>query len=201
MKKILLLISSAVATVMTSCSSCSSEPSHNIVVTDCISVNKVLANAPELVDSIIEINGQCAHICDYTSYTAYIMGADSALIRCVATPGIGGFFPDSLEKKEVIFTGMFRDQHLNIEGILNLDEQYKMHVQILRDYNIDDETQMLDSHRRCEYERKYRGQEGVVFFDESTQNYRERIEKRIAEEGKDYLTFYYLEVNSYQIVE
>ena len=96
---------------------------------------------------------------------------------------------------------MFRDQHLNIEGILNLDEQYNMHVQILRDYNMDDETQMLDSHRRCEYERKYRGQEGVVFFDESTQNYRERIEKRIAEEGKDYLTFYYLEVNSYQIVE
>ncbi|MDE6485548.1 MAG: hypothetical protein K2L14_09175 [Duncaniella sp.] len=201
MRKILLLLATAVTLAVASCSTGDKKPANNIVVTDCISVNKALAEAPKLVDSIIEIKGHCAHICDYSSYTAYIMGSDSALIRCVATPAIGGYFPDSLSKKTVIFRGMFRDQHLNIEGVHNLDEQYRMHMQILRDYNIDDDSQMLDSHRRCEYERKYRGQEGVIFFDESTRDYRSRIEQRTAEEGKDYLTFFYLEVTSYQIVD
>lgn len=202
MRNILLaLVAPVLMMCLTACSSDDITTASPIVVTDCISVNKALKQAPELVDSIVAINGMCAHICDYSSFTAYIMGADSALIRCVATPSIDGYFPDSLENKQVIFEGMLRDQHLNIEGVHNLDEQYRMHVQILRDYNLDDESQMLDSHRRCEYERRYRGQEGIVFFDESTRDYRKRIEQRTAEEGKDYLTFYYLQVISYQVVE
>ncbi|MDE5786543.1 MAG: hypothetical protein K2H98_08440 [Duncaniella sp.] len=202
MRNILLALAAPVLMMyLTACSSDDVSTVSTIAVTDCISVNKALKEAPELVDSIVSIHGQCAHICDYSAFTAYIMGHDSVLIRCVATPMIGGYFPDSLEKKQVIFDGMLRDQHLNIEGVHNLDEQYRMHMQILRDYNLDDDSQMLDSHRRCEYERRYRGQEGIVFFDESTSDYRKRIEQRTTEEGKDYLTFYYLQVTSYQIVE
>lgn len=201
MKKYLLLLAATIAMTVASCSKGGKITSDPIDGTHCLTVNKALEDAASIVDSIVEIKGKCVHICDYSAYTAYIMGADSVLLRCTATPAIGGSFPDSLENKTVIFHGMFRDQHLNIEGVHNLDEQYRMHVQILRDYNLDDDSQMLDSHRRCEYERKFRGQEGVTYFQESTEDYRHRIEKRTAEEGKDYITFYYIEVTSYEIVD
>ncbi len=202
MKKILTLLAAAAITI--GIGSCSQTEQGTFLSTEPVyhmNVNEALENAPHLIDSIVSISGQCVHICDFSNFTCYLMGKDSVLIRCVATGLIGGAFPDSLYKKNVEFEGMLRDQHLTVEGIHNLDEQYKMHMQILRDYNLDDEYQMLDSHRRCEYERKFRHQEGIVYFDESTADYRKKIEERIATEGKDFLTYYNLEVTAYKILD
>ena len=53
--------------------------------------------APEIVGDTVEFEGLCSHLCKHGGTKAFLVGADTSLVlRCQATPEIGGAFAPRL---------------------------------------------------------------------------------------------------------
>lgn len=158
-----------------------------------MTVDEIMRNPGLYVDSIVTVEGRCVHVCRGAGSIIYIACAnDTVLLRCTASSSIGGAFGDTIKEKPLKFKGMLREERLNEEGIHDLEEQYCMHLQMLADDEIPDSV-LLHGKRRCDYERLFRGQFNIIGFEESMADYRAKIARRKATDGKDYLPFYFLE--------
>ena len=72
-----------------------------------------------------------------------------------------------------------------------------------RAYNINSEGGDVtpgESQSGCDTERAAQGQANLTTLNERIADYRARIAERQAKEGKDYLSFYYVEATGYEIL-
>lgn len=155
-----------------------------------LSVDNLLAVAAQETDKMVEVEGLCTHICSHGGRKIFLMGDDdSKTIRVESSDALGAF------KKECVNAIVIVKGKLKEERI---DENY------LREW----ENQLTDGTAQehgedgegCETEQKAQGQDNVTDAYGRIQDFRARIAERNKTEGKDYLSFYYIEADEYSIL-
>lgn len=162
-----------------------------------MSVDDVLANANQLLGDTITIEGVCTHLCSHGAMKAFIGGtADSIMLRCEAKPYIGQAFPLEMTRHAVQVKGILAEERVDsavIEQMIAQNEALNAQAAATGDTIKDHES-------GCETERVARGQKNAVTFADRIADYRKKIADRKEKEGKDYLSYYYLQAISYEIL-
>lgn len=155
-------------------------------------VDSLLTTAESLVDTPITVEGICTHICSHGGGKIFLMGSDDTrTIRVEAGKAIGSF-PQAVVNAIVTIRGTLREQRIDEAYLTRWEEQVKS--QTAENHG--------DSGAGCESEQKARGEAtGAVSTADRIAAFRQRIADRKAKEGKDYLSFYYIDGESYSIQE
>lgn len=185
--KIKALVLAAVAFIgigMVSCSSKEEAAPQETV----ISVDSLMSEPSALVGDTIEIKGLCSHLCSHGARKAFLLGADSTtIIRCEATPEMGGAFALDAKGKELTVRGIVRESRIGEAEVAAMEARYAA------------ADSAANKHEACETEKKAQGQDSIDTFAARMADYRTKIAARTEAEGKDYLSFYYIEALSYTI--
>ena len=83
-----------------------------------------------------------------------------------------------------------------------MERQYNEQIQRLAEQEGKESAELAAAETvGCETERAAQGQQDLTTFKERMDDYRARIADREAKEGKAFLSFYYLDAMSYDILE
>ncbi len=162
-----------------------------------MSVDEVLANADSLVGDTVTIEGVCSHLCSHGAMKAFVAGtADSIMLRCEANPHIGQAFPLEMTRHAVQVKGILVEERVDSAVI----EQMVAQNEALKAQAAAKGEEAKDHESGCETERTARGQKNAVTFEDRIADYRQKIAARQEKEGKPYLSYYYLQAISYDIL-
>ena len=187
MKHILLFImlTTITACLLTSCKSKTTQSATSqsqMSQSQILEVDDILARADSLTGKTFTTEALCTHICAHGGGKIFLMGSDDTkTIRVEAGTKIGSFKPETVN---------------------NL---VRMHILALS-YRVSPQSGLspglpIRSEQGCASEQKARGEAPANSIEERITNFRQRIADRQAKEGKNYLSFYYIEGDTYEIVE
>lgn len=169
-----------------------------ILVTGCsgnknreFTVDQLMADAETLAGETVTVTGVCSHVCSKSGMKLFLVDDnDEQSIRVESNGTIGKFDKEAVDKK-VRVTGKLVEERI--------DEAYLQEME----KEINDST--VVSHGEggagCETEQKAEGVTTGSSEMDRVNNFRTRIAERKASEGKDYLSFYHIEAESYRIME
>ena len=153
-----------------------------------LEIDSLLANAESLAGQEVTIEGVCTHTCKHGAKKIFLMGSDDTkTIRVEAGTKIGSFKPETVNNL-VRITGKLVEQRI--------DEAY------LTEWEAQVKAQTAEKHGTgeagCDSEKKARG-ETANSPEARIADFRAKIADRKAETGKEYLSFYFMEANSYEV--
>ncbi len=155
-----------------------------------LSVDNILEVANQKTDKMVVVEGVCTHICSHGGRKIFLMGDDeSKTIRVESSDDLGAFKPECVGAV------------VNVKGILKeelIDEAYLMKWEA--DLAANTAEEHGENGEGCETEQKAQSQDSVSSEAERIQDFRTRIAERNTAEGKDYLSFYYIEADEYTIL-
>lgn len=154
-----------------------------------VEIDSLLDNAELFLGKVITIQGVCTHSCKHGAKKIFLMGSDDSKTIRVEAGSLGSFDTKCL-KHVVSVTGILREERI--------DEEYLKRWEAAVERNGGEAHGNAES--GCETEKKARGETASTTSDRIAA-FREKIEQRIASEGKDYLSFYYFEASAYEIEE
>lgn len=196
MKHILFiaLLAIAAGSVHTGCKSKTGRqntPSQETPQIKTLEVDEVLAQAENLTGKTFTTEAVCTHICSHGGGKIFLMGSDDTkTIRVEAGEKIGSFKPETVNNL-VRVTGKLMEERIDENYLANWEAQVK--------------SQTGEKHgttaQGCESEQKARGEAPADNAEQRIANFRQRIAERQEKEGKNYLSFYYIEGESYEIVK
>lgn len=193
MKKVnLLLIALASVMAFSSCNSNKKTETENETETiqTIVTVDKLLTNAEQEIDNVVLLEGVCTHICSHGGKKLFLMGDDdSKTIRVEASDDIGAFKPESVNSI-VKVKGTLKEERI--------DEAYLTQWEARLAEGVVDEHG--EDGEGCETELKAQGQEELDSETARIKDFREKIAVRNETEGKNYLSFYYVEAIEYTIL-
>lgn len=154
-----------------------------------LDVDSLLAGAADLVDKQISVEGICTHICQHGGRKIFLMGSnDSKIIRIES--GDFGAFDQKCINSVVSVKGTLCEERI--------DEAY------LQRWEASVAAKTAEKHgdteAGCSTEKKARGETGNTVA-ERIAAFRAKIAARKASEGKEYLSFYYVIAQSYEVLE
>jgi len=150
-----------------------------------LEVDLLLAQAATLINQEVSVEGVCTHICAHGGKKIFLMGSDDTQTIRVESGNLGAF------KSECV------NHIVTVKGVLKEDRIDEAYLQAW-------EAQLKESAEKhgegegCTTEKVARG-ETANTSDARIADFRERIAKREAEEGKAYLSFYHIEATDYEI--
>lgn len=150
-------------------------------------VDAVVASAPELVDSVIDIEGVCSHTCKHGATKMFLIG-DSATLRVEA--GELGSFDTKVINNLVNVKGKVCEDRIDEAYLSRLEEQIKANAAQQHG-----ETEAGCSHDNAA--NKVKASTPMAQIEEM----RSQIADRTAKEGKPYLSRYYVLAQAYEIAE
>lgn len=187
------------ATIMTGCNS--GKTADDSAEGDAITVDSILANPDNYVGQTVTIEGVVSHLCKHGGRKAFVLGeTDSCMIRCDATEEMGGVFPQECVHNPIKVTGVVVESRLDEQAIRQLEEERRGQIERVAEQNGDAEA-MANAPTGCETERKVAGQGELDTFAAQMADYRRRIAERDSLEGKPYLSSYYIEAASYELLK
>ncbi len=203
MKKSIFIAAIAVLSMgFASCSSNSAKTDATEATTEvaAISVDDVLANAEKMVGDTVTIEGVCSHLCRQGGKKAFVAGsADSIMIRCEAYPLMGEPFPKSTIHHPIQVRGILCEERVDEDAIQEMVRIYTQAQQPTEDA-LGTETPKQNAESGCETERAAKGQKDLVTFEQRIADYRAKIAARQEKEGKSYLSYYYIQAISYDVL-
>lgn len=183
-KVIFMTVIAAVALCVASCGKKDAAVCENTA----LSVDSLMVQAPALVGDTIEVEGLCSHLCKHGGRKAFLVGADSTLVlRCEATAEMGGAFAPDCIGKTLTVKGVVCENRISEAEVAAMEARQAAADSAAR------------SHEACETEKKAQGQDSIDTFEARMADYRAKIAARTEAEGKDYLSFYYVQAISYII--
>lgn len=167
-----------------SCADCS-----GCQVAGTMDVDKLLADAQTLVGKEIEVESICTHICSHGGTKIFLMGSDETKTIRVEAAKLGSF--DAKCANSIVkVKGVLREERI--------DEAY------LQQWESQIATESAQEHGEgeggCSTEKAARG-ETANSTEERIADFRTKIAQREKAEGKAYLSFYFVEALSYEIIE
>lgn len=192
--KIKSLILMAAALVMVACGGNNTKKADNAnveaaeAVVNTMEVDALLAEAEALVGQQIEIEGVCTHICSHGGTKIFLMGSDDSKTIRVNAAEVGSF-DQKCVNSIVKVKGTLREERI--------DEAY------LQSWEAKVATKTKDHHDSeggCDSEKASRGETASTSV-ERIADFRAKIAARNEAEGKEYLSFYFVDAQSYEIVE
>ena len=152
-------------------------------------VDSLLISAENMVDDTIVVDGLCTHICRHGGKKIFLMGSDDTkIIRVEASGNIGSFSQETVNSI-VEVKGILKEQRID-EAYL-VDWETKLASQTAEKHG-DDES-------GCVTEQKAQNEKPANTEQERIDNFRKRIAERNEKEGKNYLSFYFVEAIGYTI--
>lgn len=153
-------------------------------------IDSLLASADALVDQPIVVEGICTHICSKGGGKLFMMGSDDTkTIRVEAGEKIGRF-PQDVVNNIVTINGILREQRIDEAYLAQWEAQVKAQA----------EEKHGENGAGCDSEQKARGEAtGAVSAADRIAAFRQRIADRKAKDGKEYLSFYYIDGDAYTI--
>lgn len=203
-KNILISLAVAASAILYSCGNSSSNSAQETADdTSAMTVDQVLSDAQQLVGDTITVEGVCSHLCKHGGRKAFVLGsADSLLLRCEAFPVMGTPFSNDAVHKPIAVKGILKEERVDENTVAEMEHQYAT----LNSQN-DAADQFNETTEKaaeptggCDTERAARGQQQLNSLADRIADYRARIAARNEKEGKAYLSFYYLEAISYEIL-
>lgn len=154
-----------------------------------LDVDALLASAESLTDKEVSVEGVCTHICKHGGKKIFLMGSDDTNTIRVESGALGAFDAKCVNAI-VRVKGILKEQRV--------DEAY------LRAWEERLEAQAAEQHSEgeagCSTEKKAR-RETASTPAARIADFRAKIAARTEKEGKDYLSFYFLEAQSYEVQE
>lgn len=153
-------------------------------------VDDILAVAEHEVDKTVTVEGLCTHICSHGGKKLFLMGNDdSKTIRVESNDDLGAFKSECVNSL-VRVKGQLKEERIDEAYLLNWENE------------IEEGTaeQHGDDGEGCETEQKAQGQDSVSSEAGRIKDFRNRIAERNDAEGKNYLSFYYIEATEYSIL-
>lgn len=192
MKLFKTALAALAAIAMISASSCKSNSSDATAVEAdkyiSLSVDSLMSAPQTYLGDTIIVDGSCSHLCKHGGTKAFLVSADGeTLLRCEATSSMGGAFSPDCIGKTLSIKGVVCENRITENDIKEMEEQHA-------------KTEGKADHA-CATDAKAQGQDSISEFDARMADYRARINERLEKEGKDYLSFYYLESISYDVAE
>lgn len=155
-----------------------------------MAIDSLLARAEQLVGQTVTIEGVCTHVCRHSGRRLFLMGSDDTQTIRVEAAELGSF-----DKKCV-------NNAVRVEGTLReqrIDEAYlQQWEQQLAKQKAKQDKPQAEQTGHCATEQKAQGEtantpEGRIA------DFRSRIAQRLEKEGKNYLSFYFVEASAYNI--
>ncbi|MGM9775193.1 MAG: hypothetical protein ACI3ZG_00240 [Candidatus Coprenecus sp.] len=157
--------------------------------TTSMEIDAVLTEAEALTDQQIVLEGICTHICKHGGTKIFMMGSDDTKTLRIEAAKLGSF-DQKCVNSIVKVNGILREERV--------DEAY------LQRWEAAVAAQTAKQHGEvetgCDSEKAARGETGNTVA-ERIADFRTKIAARKAAVGKEYLSFYYVEALSYEIVE
>ena len=135
-----------------------------------LEIDSLLANAENLAGQEVTIEGVCTHTCKHGAKKIFLMGSDDTQVIRVEAGTLGAFDPKCVNSI-VRVTGTLKAQAAEKHGT---------------------------GEAGCDSEKKARG-ETANSPEARIADFRAKIADRKAETGKEYLSFYFMEANSYEV--
>ena len=152
-----------------------------------LSVDNLLAHADSLANREVTIEGICTHTCKHGATKIFLMGSDDTQVIRVEAGTLGAFDPKCVNSI-VRVTGTLKEQRIDEAYLQNWEAQLK--------------AQAAEKHGTgeagCDTEKKARG-ETANTPEARIADFRAKIADRKANTGKEYLSFYFMEANSYEV--
>ena len=202
MKKSLFLSAIAFFCMMAA-TSCGNKAENNVCEdTVVVSIDSVVANPEAYMNDTITVEGVVSHLCAHGGRKAFLLGSDeNVMIRCEATPEMGGAFPQESVHKPMQVTGVVVESRLGEEEVKQIEAQHAEQVKMIAEQAGAEQAAAVDQAATgCETERKAQGQGDIDSFAAQMADYRARIAERSEKEGKPYLSTYYIIAYSYDIL-
>lgn len=192
MKRIFVYLVASIAMLnFTSCngksdnSAASGQQAEEVLPT----VDEILATAESKVDSLVTFEGVCTHACKHGATKIFVMGSDDNNVIRVEAGNLGSFDAKCVNSL-VEITGNVREDRIDEAYLAQLEDEIK--------------SQTLQQHGSgeagCESDNAARGVKAQTIEGQIAE-YRSKIAQRKEKEGKDYLSFYYIEAKSYNVKE
>ena len=187
--------------VMISCGGASKGAAEDSTV-EALHVDQVLANPDSYLGDTIVIEGVCSHLCAHGGRKAFIAGsADSIMLRCEAFPLMGEAFPKSVVRRPLQVKGIPREERVDeaaIQEMIRKNEEAQ--AAAAANTELTDSTATAKAESGCATERTAKGQRNLTTFEDRINDFRAKIAARQEKEGKDYLSYYYLDAISYDVL-
>lgn len=177
------------ATVALFAISCGGNRAKSVTAEAVVEVETLLAGATEYVDKIIEVEGICTHICQHGARKIFLMGNDETKSIRIESGDLGAF-DQKCQNSIVKVIGTLCEERI--------DEAYLQNWEAAVAAN--SAEQHGDGESGCETEKKARGETGSTTA-ERIADFRAKIAARKAAEGKEYLSFYYVVAQAYEVLK
>ena len=191
-KKLIIAIAIVAMTFIgTSCGNkqqkSASEATTEQSASSALEIDSLLANAESLAGQEVTIEGVCTHTCKHGAKKIFLMGSDDTQVIRVEAGTLGAFDPKCVNSS-VRVTGTLKEQRIDEAYLQNWEAQLK--------------AQAAEKHGTgeagCDSEKKARG-ETANSPEARIADFRAKIADRKAETGKEYLSFYFMEADSYEV--
>ena len=153
---------------------------------EALQIDDLLAEADSLAGKEVWIEGVCTHACKHGARKIFLMGSDDTQMIRVESGKLGKFDPQCVDSL-VRVKGILREQRVDEEYLRSWEEQVR--------------AQTAEQHGTaaagCDSEKNARG-ETAATVDGRIADFRRKIAERNAVEGKPYLSFYFVEAQSYE---
>lgn len=177
------------ATVALFAISCGGNRAKSVTAEAVVEVETLLAGATEYVDKIIEVEGICTHICQHGARKIFLMGSDETKTIRIESGDLGAF-DQKCQNSIVKVIGTLCEERI--------DEAYLQNWEAAVAAN--SAEQHGDGESGCETEKRARGETGSTTT-ERIADFRAKIAARKAAEGKEYLSFYYVVAQAYEVLK
>lgn len=154
-------------------------------VSSALDLDELLKEANKYAGKEVTVEAVCTHICQHGGRKIFLMGSDDTQTIRVES-GMDKAFSADCVNNIVEVTGVLNEQRVTEGALQKWEEQLKA------------TAAESATHAGCDSEKKARG-ETADSAEERIKDFRARIAKRKVEEGKDYLSFYFIEASSYEI--
>lgn len=187
MKKLLYSLLFAVGLITAACGVKTQQAQSEDTPRAVLTVDSLLATPAAYVDSLVSFEGVCSHACRHGATKIFVLGDDGSMLRVEA--GALGSFDTRVVHSPVKITGWLREQRIDEEYLQSWAERAAVASE-----------QHGDGEVGCEADNAAHGVDAATIEGQIAQ-YREKIAQREREEGKAYLSFYFVEAQSYEIEE
>lgn len=204
MKKTFYFFATAiVAFLATACGGNKNQQQVNDETIGVLTVDEVFEAPDQYVGDTITLEGICSHLCSQGGKKAFLQGnADNVQIRCEAFPLMGQPFPKTTIHHPMRVTGIFREQRIDNNVVAEMEREFNERIQKISEQQGEESAQRAaNASVGCDTERAAQGQQDLNTFKERMDDYRARIAAREANEGKAYLSFYYMDAISFETLE
>lgn len=191
MKKVsFILIAFLAALTLSSCQSNSENKaeSQQEQVTTALSIDELLSEAESLNGITVSIEGVCTHICSHGAKKIFLMGTDDT--KTIRIESNNAFSQDCVNSL-VVVSGKVVEERIDEAYLVNWETQVENDT---HEKHGDDEEAA-----GCASEQQAQNETLVNTVEERIENFRKRIAKEKEQTGKEYLSFYHIVADSYQI--